>query len=146
MRISTSYDYSARKTVAVLAANLEPGVAMNVLGHLAVSIGAYSDDQLMGRAQLVDASGVAHVGISRYPVIVTKAKTTLLRRLVEAARQETAVLLVDSPEQMLSTGHDDDLAAALARVKEKDVKYLGAIVYGDKEVISKLTGRFSLWK
>lgn len=140
------YDYNAKKTVAVLSANLEPGIAMNVLGHLAISIGAYGDDGLMGRPQLVDASGVTHVGISRYPVIVTKSKPTLLRRLVTEARQESTVLVVDYPEQMLGTGHDDELNAALAEVKETDINYLGAILYGESEVIGKLTRKFSLWK
>jgi len=140
------YDYNARKTVVVLAGNLEPGIAMNVLGHLSMSIGAYGDDQPMGRQQLIDASGITHVGISRYPVIVTKAKPAQLRRLVELARQETAVLLVDYPEQMLLTGHDDELAATLARVGEADITYLGAALYGDSEVVSKLTSKFSLWR
>ena len=146
MTSENSYDYGAKKTVAVLSANLQPGIAMNVLGHLALSIGAYGGNELMGRAQLIDASGVAHVGISRYPVIVTKAKPTLLRRLVTEARQESAVLVVDYPEQMLETGHDDELNTAIFEVKEEDINYLGAVVYGDSEVVGKLTKRFSLWK
>jgi hypothetical protein len=142
---SIAYDYDARKTVVVLAGNLEPGIAMNVLGHLTLSIGAHGGDELMGRHELVDASGIAHVGISRYPVIVTKAKPTQLRRLVEVARREADVLLVDYPEHMLQTGHDDELTAALGRVSEADITYLGAALYGDSEVVSQLTGRFSLW-
>lgn len=146
MLSGNTYDYNARKTVAVLSANLQPGVAMNVLGHLAISIGAYGDNELMGRPQLVDASGVTHLGISRYPVIVTKSKPALLRRLVTEARLEKAILVVDYPEQMLDTGHDDELCAELAKVKEADINYLGAMLYGESEVIGKLTKRFSLWK
>jgi len=42
------YDYRAKKVVAVLSADLETGVALNVIGHLAISIGAYGQ-HLMGR-------------------------------------------------------------------------------------------------
>jgi hypothetical protein len=36
-----AYNYQAKKIVAVLAEKLEMDVALNVIGYLAVSIGAY---------------------------------------------------------------------------------------------------------
>lgn len=141
-----SYDYKRKKIVAVLAANLDAGVAFNVIGHLAISLGAYAEDDLMGRPRLVDASGVSHVGISKYPFIITKVKAGRLSRLIREARQRPNVLLVDYPEQMLSTGHDDELARAVSSVREEDINYLGAILFGDNETITELTGRFSLWR
>jgi hypothetical protein len=141
-----SYDYRRKKIVAVLAANLDAGVAFNVIGHLAISVGAYAEDDLMGRPQLVDASGISHVGISKYPFIITKVKAGRLSRLIREARQRPNVLLVDYPEQMLSTGHDDELAQAISSVREEDINYLGAILFGDYETITELTGKFSLWR
>ena len=142
-----TYDYKEKKTVAVIAANLEPGIALNVVGHLAISVGAYGDKDLMGRRQLVDASGIAHIGISKYPVIITKVKPGRLRQLIQDARRYTDdILLVDYPEQMLTTGHDDDLESAVRAAKEEDINYLGAILYGKSEIINTLTGKFSLWK
>ena len=44
-----NYNYRQKKIVAVLASNLEIGVAFNVIGHLAISIGAYADKEIMGR-------------------------------------------------------------------------------------------------
>ncbi|MFJ5175613.1 DUF2000 domain-containing protein [Streptomyces griseoviridis] len=142
-----TYDYRAKKTVLVLASHLEPGVALNVAGHLSVALGAHGDDgDLMGRDVLKDASGVPHTGISRYPVIVTKVKQNRLRRLVAEARERDDVFWADYPEQMLTTGHDDELADAVAGTAEEDIAYLGVMVYGPLDAVTALTGRFSLWQ
>ncbi|MGE4351319.1 MAG: DUF2000 domain-containing protein [Bdellovibrionales bacterium] len=141
-----SYDYRAKKVVAVLSSTLETGTAMNVLGHLSVAIGAYADGSLMGKAKLTDASGTDHIGISRYPVIITKVKPSRLRQFIEEARACPDLLLVDFPQEMLDTGHDDDLAESILAKEEKDMAYLGAIVFGDSEKIQPLSGKFMLWK
>jgi len=141
-----SYEYSEKKIVAVLAANLEVGVALNVIGHLAVSIGAYADEDIMGRKVLVDSSGIGHMGISKYPFIITKVKPGRLKRLVDDARKEEHLLLVDYPKQMLTTGHDDELYEEISKVENENIEYLGAVMYGDSKVVSELTGKFTLWK
>ena len=56
------------------------------------------------------------------------------------------VFLADYPEQMLITGHDDELADALSSIEETDINYLGAILYGESDLINQLTGKFSLWR
>ena len=142
-----NYDYGNKKIVAVLASNLEIGIAFNVLGHLAVAVGAFSDrDDIMVRNQLLDNSKIKHLGISKYPFIITKVKPGRLRKLIEDARNMSNILMVDFPRQMLDTGHDDELAQALLAVNESEIDYLGAILYGDVKEISELTGNFSLWK
>lgn len=141
-----SYEYSDKKIVAVLASNLEVGVALNVIGHLAVSVGAYADADIMGRKVLVDNSGVEHVGISKYPFIITKVKPGRLKRLVDDARKEDGLLLVDYPTQMLITGHDDELAEEIAKTDNENIEYLGAVIYGAAGFVSELTGKFTLWK
>lgn len=141
-----SYDYAERKLVAVLASSLEVGQALNVLGHLAIAIGVNADGHLLGRPRLLDGSGVAHLGIARYPLIVTKTKLTRLSRLIREARRCSDLLMADYPEQMLSTGHDDELAESLACVKEDQLRYLGALFYGKAELVTQWTGKFSLWR
>ncbi|MEG4228133.1 DUF2000 domain-containing protein [Microcoleus sp. N9_B2] len=140
------YDYKQKKIVAVLSSNLETGVALNVIGHLAISIGAYSDKELMGRSHLQDASGVKHIGIAKYPFVITKANPTKLRKLIVDARLKEDILFADYPEQMLTTGHDDQLAQSLAVVKEEEINYLGVIFYGNSNSVTELTGKLSLWR
>ena len=140
-----SYDYRGKKIVAVLASNLETGVALNVLGHLAISIGAHSALDIIGRSPLIDGSGMRHTGIARYPVIVTKVRSGKLRKLIDEARSNSEILLADYPREMLDTGHDDELAEALAKRPEENLEYLGAILYGPHKAVSDLTARFTLW-
>lgn len=139
------YDYSAKKTVIAIAAELTYGVAGNVIGHLALSVGHRISACDMGRHPLLDATGVEHTGISRYPVIVVTAKSTRLRRLLVEAREIAGLLIVDYPEQMLTTAHDDELTAAVAASPEGDLRYLGVALYGSAERLKPLTGKFSLW-
>jgi hypothetical protein len=140
------YDYRAKKIVAALSSDLQPGVALNVLGHMAVALGAWGGEDLMGRPRLHDSSAVAHVGISKYPLIVTSCRPARLRRLVQEARQSPDIFLVDYPQQMLTTGHDDELAEALASVPEEAITYLGALLYGETAAVNRLTGSFTLWR
>lgn len=145
--MSPTYNYRERKVVAVLANTLTPGLALNVLGHLAISLGAHcEDDALMGTTKLSDAAGVVHRGISKYPVIVTKVKPSTVRKSIEQARQNARLFLADYPKQMLETGHDDELAAAVASTNEKDMEYLGAIIYGPAEDVDQITRKYSLWR
>lgn len=42
-------NYEDKKIVGIIASNVEPSVALNVIGHLSVAIGKYSDEEIMGQ-------------------------------------------------------------------------------------------------
>ncbi len=139
------YDYRLKKTVIVIAAELQPGVAGNVIGHLALAVGHRVTADDMGKHPLVDATGVEHMGISRYPVIVVTVKSARLRKLLTEAREVNGLLFADYPEQMLNTGHDDELSTAIATSSEENLRYLGVALHGHAELLNPLTAKFSLW-
>lgn len=139
------YDYRNRKTVIAIAAELAHGIAGNVIGHLALAVGHRIAENDMGKHPLVDATGVEHSGISRYPVIVVTAKSARLRKLISEARDIDGLLLADYPEQMLNTGHDDELSTAIAGTPEESLRYLGVALHGYTKQLQPLTGKFSLW-
>jgi hypothetical protein len=141
-----TYDYSEMKTVAVLYDKLEIGTAMNVLGHMAQSIGAFAGDSLMGRPKLVDKAGVIHRGIAKYGFIITKTNASKLRAAVALGRTKSHVIMVDFPRQMLETRHDDELETWVAEAHEESLKYLGAIFFGPSNDVQEITGKFSLFK
>lgn len=140
------YSYDERKTVVLLSSSIDMPTALNVVGHLTLAIGADRSEEIMGRAQLPDASGTPHHGISRYPVIVLKGRAGKVRKAVEAARSAGDLVIVDYPEEMLHTGHDDELATALEHRQEADLNYLGVAAYGPAEKINEIFGRFTLWR
>lgn len=142
-----TYNYGEKKITAVLASNLEMGVALNVMGHLSMSLAAHADlAVLMGRDVLQDGSGVEHLGISKYPIVITKVRQGKLKKLITEVRNHEDLIMADFPEQMLSTAHDDELAQELQKATSENLNYLGAIIYGNAELVTTLTGRFELWR
>lgn len=54
-------NYEDKKIVGIIASNVEPSVALNIIGHLSVSIGKYSDSEIMGEPTITDKSGINHL-------------------------------------------------------------------------------------
>lgn len=140
-----TYEYKDRKIVCIVSGNLETWQAMNVIGHLSVSLGANKDENLMGREILTDASGVDHRGIARYGFIIKKGNPASIREVLRASRENKNIIAIDFPREMLETSHDDELSYCISKMKEKDLEYLGVIFYGPVAEINALTKKFSLW-
>lgn len=141
-----SYDYKAKRTVALIADSVEVGVALNIVGHLGITLGAHAERDIVGRDILEDSSGVRHMGISKYPVIIKRASSSQIRRAIEQARTLPDVAVADYPREMLVTGHDDELAEALSRVGEIQIEYLGALFYGPTASVDSICRKYSLWR
>lgn len=138
--------YEDKKIVGIVASNVEPSVALNVIGHLAISIGKYSNDEIMGKSIITDKSGINHLGISQFPFIITKVKSGKLKTAIDLAKQNPNLLVADYPKDMLDTRTDDELVASI-NSKEKDkLEYLGAIIYGNTTDVDKITGKYQLWR
>ncbi len=138
-------NYEDRKIVGIIATNVDAAVALNVIGHLAISIGKNSGDEIMGRPVLKDKSDVSHLGISKFPFIVTKVKAGKLKKAIDQAKANPNLLVADYPKDMLDTRTDDDLAASISSKDNEQLEYLGAIIYGDTRDVDEITGRFQLW-
>lgn len=142
-----TYDLHSHKIVGIVSSKEEPHVALNVLGHLGIALGAAVEHQeLMGRATLMDASGIAHFGIARYSFVAKSARPSKLHQAIERARASAHVMVVDYPRAMLDTGHDDELAAALGAMEESSIDYLGAILFGPTADVDEVCGKFTLWR
>lgn len=139
-------NYEDKKIVGIIATNVDVATALNVIGHLAVSIGKYSDENIMGRPILKDKSGIKHIGISRYPFIITKVKPNKLKDAIEKSKANSNLLVVDYPKDMLDTRTDDDLNEAISKKENDKLEYYGAIIYGNTEDVNAITGKFQLWR
>ena len=138
-------NYEDKKIVAIIATNVDARTAMNVIGHLAISIGKYSDNEIMGKKELIDNSGISHLGISKFPFIVTKVKANKLKKAINLARQNPNIMVADYPKEMLETRTDEELIEAISIKDEEKIEYMGAILYGNTKDINEITGRFQLW-
>lgn len=139
-------NYEDKKIVGIIATNVEPAVALNVIGHLAVAIGKYSNDEIMGKPVITDKSGITHLGISQFPFIITKVKVSKLRNAIDKAKENPNLLVADYPIDMLETRTDDDLVNSIESKENGELEYLGAIIYGNTSDVNEITGKFQLWK
>ena len=139
-------NYEDKKIVGIIASNVEPSVALNVIGHLAISIGKYSNGEIMGQPIIEDKSGIKHLGISQFPFIVAKVKSGKLKNAIDEAKSNPNLLVADYPKDMLDTRTDDELVASITSKENEKLEYLGAIIYGNSEDVDKITGRFQLWR
>ena len=139
-------NYEDKKIVAIIATNVEPEVALNIVGHLSISIGKYSNEEIMGRPIIKDSSNVSHLGISRFPFIITKVKPQKLKMAIEKAKNTPNLLVADYPREMLETRTDEELVGAISCKRNEELEYLGAIIYGDTNLVNEITGKFQLWK
>jgi len=138
--------YEDKKIVGIVASNVEPSVALNVIGHLAISIGKYSNDEIMGKSIITDKSGINHLGISQFPFIITKVKSGKLKTAIDLAKQNPNLLVADYPKDMLDTRTDDELVASINSKENNKLEYLGAIIYGNTTDVDNITGKYQLWR
>ena len=139
-------NYEDKKIVAILASNVEPSIALNVIGHLAIAIGKYSEKDIMGKPIITDKSGVEHLGISQFPFIITKVKMGKLKNAIDLAKQNSKLLVADYPREMLETRTDEELVSSVSSKENEKLEYLGAIIYGDTKDVNEITGKYQLWK
>lgn len=139
-------NYEDKKIVGIIATNVDPAVALNVIGHLAISIGKYSSSEIMGKKVITDRSGIDHLGISQFPFIITKVKASKLKNAIDKAKENPNLLVADYPKDMLETRTDDELVSSIASKENNELEYLGAVIYGNSVDVNEITGKFQLWK
>lgn len=139
-------NYEDKKIVGIIASNVEPSVALNVIGHLSVAIGKYSDEEIMGQPIITDKTGINHLGISKFPFIITKVKAGKLKNAIDMAKCNPNLLVADYPKDMLETRTDDELVESINGKENDKLEYLGAVIYGDTKDVNEITGKFQLWR
>lgn len=139
-------NYEDKKIVGIIASNVEPAVALNVIGHLAISIGKYSGSEIMGQPTIIDKSGVKHLGISKFPFIITKVKAGKLKTTIDIAKNNPNLLVADYPKDMLDTRTDEELVASINSKENENLEYMGAVIYGNTKDVDEITGKFQLWR
>lgn len=139
-------NYEDKKIVGIIATNVSPEIALNVIGHLAISIGKYSNTEIMGKPIITDKSGINHLGISQFPFIITKVKASKLKNAIDKAKENSNLLVADYPRDMLETRTDDDLVSSINSKENNQLEYLGAVIYGNTEDVNEITGKFQLWR
>jgi hypothetical protein len=132
------------KLVAVMNEKVEPGVIMNALAHMCIGFGSEIGKDPLRLCQYVNADGGVHPNISEMPFMILKANSNKIRALRLAAK-EAGIQFVDFTETMTKGTYLEQIERT-KQVKEADLIYYGIVLFGDWNLVSELTRKFSLWK
>ncbi len=123
---------------------IEPGIIMNALAHMCIGFGSEVGKEPLRLSNYIDADEGSHPHISEMPFMILKANSNKIRGLRLAA-QERGIRFVNFTNTMTIGTYVEQLER-MKQTKEADLIYYGIVLFGDWEIVSELTRKFSLWK
>lgn len=133
--------YRLLLALLVLDEGLLAGLAVNTAAVLAFTLG-----REMGSVvgpEVVDGSGVSHIGITRLPIPILKANECLVRD-VRSKADEDGLLVVDFTDAAQTSKTYEEYTEKMAARTREELKYLGVALYRDKKLVNRLTGSLPL--
>lgn len=132
------------KCVIVVDENLPIGIIANTAAILGITMGMKMPD-VVGN-DVPDFEGNPHMGIIQFPVPILKGNTEVLKslrtKLFEPQFAELTV--VDFSDLAQGCKTYDEFTHKMADTCEKELKYIGIAICGNKKQINKLTGNLPL--
>ena len=139
-------DNLTSKFVAVLNEKIPVGTLMNALAHMAAGLSAsYSDIPAMRFDDYVDKDGNHHKSISDHPFIILKAENSNQIHKLRADLIHLGVHFVDFTSTM-TVGTYVEQKERTSQTAEADLEYFGVCMFGNKDTLTELTRKFSLWR
>lgn len=132
------------KLVAVLNKTIEPGKVTNALAHMCIGLGAILGKDELRLLNYKDQDGSSHPFISEMPFIILRENSNKIRKLRNDAITHN-ITFADFTDTMTIGTYQDQLIKT-AETKEENLVYYGIVLYGDWEIVSQLTSKFSLWR
>jgi hypothetical protein len=138
--VSAKYE----KCAFIIDKDLAPGLAMNAVAALSMSVGRFVEG-IIGDS-VKDADGQAHTGITAIPLPVLKGEATDLRDIALKAAGLPDVFVVDFTAVAQSARSYDDYTHRTAELPTAELPYIGVAVCGSKSAVNKLTGSLPLYR
>jgi hypothetical protein len=132
------------KLVAVLNKSIEPGKLMNALAHISFGLGANITSDEAKLCNYRDADDGIHPNISAMPFIILRANSNKIRTLRQKAI-ENNIKLVDFTDCMTEGTYKEQMERS-RQTPESDLTYSGIVLFGEWDITTELTRKFSLWK
>jgi len=145
--MATGAGATTHKFVVVLNKKIDAGVVINAAAHMAACIVAKASDedrQNMMFVDYVDADGGIHP-VSALSLVVLRADNANQIRKARDSAKEKNILFVDFTETMTKDTYVEQMERT-KQVKEADLEYWGLCLFGKKDDLNTITGKFSLWK
>ncbi len=130
---------------AVISKKVEVGHAVNVLGHLSVSLANQLSDGNAVYTDYHDLDGNVHPNISHYPLIVLRADNSNKIRKLRQEALDKSIPFSDFTHTMIEGGSEVQQQAT-QNTAEANLEYLGICLFGETETLRELTKKFSLYR
>ncbi|MDT2044986.1 DUF2000 domain-containing protein [Priestia flexa] len=133
-----------KKCVLVIDENLPLGLIANTAAILGVTLGAKVADMIGDN--VVDGSGIEHLGIVKAPIPILKGTTELLSNLKDKTMTEPFLdlIVIDFSDAAQRCKTYEDYITKLQTMSKVDYRYFGLGIYGDKKKVNSLTGDIAL--
>jgi hypothetical protein len=133
------------KLVAVVNKQIDTGVAMNALAHMALGFGAHMGKDTLHLMDYCDAAGSIYPNISKMPFIILSEKNSnkiaaLLLRAKEAGVRYSVFT------NTMTEGTWEDQKARTQATKPEELIFYGLVLFGPKEIVTEMTKKLSLWR
>ncbi|ENG7519313.1 DUF2000 domain-containing protein [Vibrio harveyi] len=138
-------DENQKRFVAVISKKVEVGRAVNVLGHLSVSLANQLSDGDAIYTDYHDLDGNVHPNISHYPFIVLRADNSNKIRKLRQEALDKGILFSDFTHTMVEGGSEIQQQTT-KNTLEAELEYLGICLFGETENLRELTKKFSLYR
>ncbi|WP_154202911.1 DUF2000 domain-containing protein [Vibrio harveyi] len=138
-------DENQKRFVAVINKKVEVGRAVNVLGHLSVSLANQLSDGDAIYIDYQDLDGNVHPNISHYPFIVLRADNSNKIRKLRQEALDKGILFSDFTHTMVEGGSEVQQQTT-KNTLEAELEYLGICLFGETETLRELTKKFSLYR
>jgi hypothetical protein len=133
-----------KKCVIIVDESLPIGLIANTAAILGYSLGKMYPESI--GPDVPDGTGNVHSGLITYAVPILKSSSTQLwsmrNKLFSDDYRDLAV--VDFPDAAQRCRTYDDFTKQLAGTSERDLRYLGIAIYGDRKKVNRLTGEMPL--
>ena len=136
---------TTHKFVVVLNKKIETGVGLNAACHMVACLVARADEddrKEMFFVDYFDADGGKHP-VSGLSLVVLSAKNSNHIRRARAAALQVGVPFVDFTETMTKDTYVEQMERT-KNTKEEELEYWGICLFGPKDKLDPITGKFSL--
>ncbi len=137
------------RKVAVVVVNKSLGLKgweeLNTVAHLSASFGARKGKQLFYQEEIETKDGASIALNIQHAILIKESKSNeAILNLISNSR-EKGLVVTEFTREMLSTTDDKKVIAITKEKNQRDVEYLGVLVFGDKNTVDTLTSDFSLF-
>ena len=137
----------SKKLVTIINEEVTGWKLLNTVGHLGAMLGnTLEKEAIVSRPTFETKDGIKLPANSQYPLLAFSTTNSQLHTLMSILSKRKDVKYLVYTMDMIDTGIDDKLAKIYSEKESKELYICGIGIFGKKDIVEKLTKKFSLYK